>query len=332
MLNTVANLRGNNQEGIIVSGVSRCLIGGTNSPSTVTSEQNGRDGFGIFRSSVLQIEEGSLITQNNSRNGLSILGSSHLQISEGTSPATLNNTKFGLLISEGSSAEILGELQVKDNADIGMIVEISSGVLMNGKVVILDNHNVGLAIGRSSSIQTSESNILYVGGTTGGDGSGISIGENSTLRSPGKVIVENNHDGLYPYGILVVRNSNVTFKGSNVDVTIQNNGSTGIEISQESNGTFEPGVNVIGNKNHGIAVIMNSQLFGQKMIVQNNELWGMHAGDGSSLTCDNCTVDNSNIAGGVELTFGSRSTFNGGSIGSISCDGTVLSRGTYTCP
>jgi hypothetical protein len=335
LFNATINTTGNGQEGIKITGVSRFVIGGNNNLSLVTCDDNGMDGLGIFGSSDLVITSGTLTTQNNAHNGVSVVGSSHLTISKGTVLKTQNNLNYGLLISQSASGQVLGEFSGTNNDNGGIVVVLSSSVWMDGLVSILGNKIQGLTIGRSSSVQTSEFNFLHVADTTGGeggDGSGISIAENSNLRSPGKVLVENNRDGMNPNGIGVFRNSNVTFKGPNVDVIIQNNGSTGIEIGQESSGRFEPGVIVRGNKIHGIAVTMNSQIFGQEILIQNNERWGIHAEDGSSVTCDNCTLSDTNGAGGIELNFGSRSTLNGGLIASIFCDPTVLTRGTFTCP
>ena len=59
-------------------------------------------------------------------------------------------------------------------------------------------------------------------------------------------------------------------------------------------------------------------------------------GDGAGTLTVNAAAPNpSNISGNgldVNLRFGTRATFNGVTIGSISCDTTVLSEGSTVCP
>ena len=118
----------------------------------------------------------------------------------------------------------------------------------------------------------------------------------------------------------------------NLSVQIQNNVGSGMWIHQNSSANFFGGTSISGNNAHGLYITQNSMLYGGYVTVQNNGGFGVMADD-SITTIDNSTISG-NSAGDVQLRFGSRSTLNGNTIFSlpISCDGTVLSRGTNVCP
>lgn len=74
-------------------------------------------------------------------------------------------------------------------------------------------------------------------------------------------------------------------------------------------------------------------LFTTDIFVNNKGNKGVLVNDGNSVKCINSTITG-NSGGDLILSFGSRATLNGNTIGTlpIFCDGTVLSRGDHLCP
>jgi hypothetical protein len=72
------------------------------------------------------------------------------------------------------------------------------------------------------------------------------------------------------------------------------------------------------------------------LTVQSNQIGGLLADGAGTLTLVSQTSNPSSIENNtgtdVDLRFGTRVTFGGVTIGSITCDATVLSRGTTVCP
>jgi len=272
--------------------------------SSLTSKSNSNHGVAVHGGSSIYFSGTSnLLSETNTTWGLSAVGASFIWTDANTNLTMLNNER-GFLVLGSSYAEITGSLLVEDSGKQGFYVRNNSGAVIGG--------------------------FTTVRGTKGndpitGDGIGILIDDASSVNAwGGSLIVENNQLA----GIWVLRGSGFE-TGSNFSAQILNNGG-GIAIQQRSNGRLRSGTVIQRNISDGIIVVDNSELFTTDVLVENNNGRGVYADDGSSAGCSNSTITG-NAGGDVILSFGSRASLYGGSIGTISCDGTELIRGDYAC-
>jgi hypothetical protein len=153
--------------------------------------------------------------------------------------------------------------------------------------------------------------------------------------------------------------------------TVQNNGTIGIAVADGSTADltdsgsdfFGSGATIITAANNGADGILVSagfiaSPFGTAKFILENNITGLHfiegagavitgglsiqnngtgvSADGAgtlalaSIPTNPSVVENNGTD--VDLTFGTRATFDGVTIGTITCDATVLSRGTTVCP
>lgn len=146
--------------------------------------------------------------------------------------------------------------------------------------------------------------------------------------------MENNgYDNGIGGGIFVHRGSILHMVWQSLDVKIRKNIGDGITIVTGSTAEFWPEVQITENKKNGIFCGSASEFIAGTILIQNNDLWGIWADNGSMIDSNNSTISD-NISGDIKLEFGSRATLNGNTIGStpITCDSTVLSRGDTVCP
>jgi len=294
----------NGRHGIMVSQSSSL----TSQSSTVTVKNNTNDGVCVLSASALDLDSGSWITENNNRCGLNVAVSSSLYINTNCSLISRQNKNYGMEVAETSNAEIGGTVLIDGNGEYGMFVF------------------------NSSSLGIADTAKVTVTGTTGGYGVGISVLDSSSLNAWGGTLVVENSAGTYGHGVWALRGSNVEFLGTNLSVEIRNNGGSGVQILQNSSGRFGDGTVIHENAGEGILVYGDSMLDASDIRSQNNGKFGISS-DGSTIAIRTSTISG-NTGGDVNLLFGSRSTLTGNTIGTtpISCDGTVLSRGTHVCP
>jgi hypothetical protein len=286
----------------------------------------GGNGIGsAFSSSA--ILEGAIVTNNNGRSGILADAASAIISFEYPNTTILSENNRTGIILWGTSWFYAGlELTMTlRNNDIGFEVKGSSDADINGPLLVEDSDNRGISITGNSSVKISHSASVTVSSTKG-EGIGIVVDDVSSLNGSwgGELIVENNSTN----GIWVLRGSSFQTE-ANFSTQIRGNDENGMEITQNSIGRLRSGT-IQGNNYYGIRVVGTSKLFASNILVDNNGN-GVLADDGSTAWCDNSTV-NGNTGDDVVLSFGSRASLYGGSIGTISCDGTVLIRGGYSCP
>ena len=127
-------------------------------------------------------------------------------------------------------------------------------------------------------------------------------------------------------GLEAGRGTVITGKGGGFSLAIQGSGQQGIDIAQQSIGRFDPGVNVSGSGMEGIRLGENSSCFGIGMITCGNTGPDMRVDNGSTLQMDDSQVGN------LDLSLGAQASVFGGTIASVTCDETVLTRGDIYCP
>jgi Right handed beta helix region len=249
-----------------------------------------------------------------------------------------NNGVGGIFLNNNSSAELI-DVEVKDSGGIGIAVFNNSTAVFKGHV---SSTGSGSTVGGSNGIAVQSGSTLEIRGASvqasHNVGGGVDIVDSQAVifgypESQGSILTaeHNTADGIF------VANGSLTVL-SPMTINASNNGSSGITIEIggavaspagaakfmiESNPI---GLNVGGG---GSALIIGG------LTVQNNQT-GLLADGAGILTLVSVASNPSSIENNtdidVDLKFGTRVTFGGVTIGTITCDATVLSRGTTVCP
>ena len=177
---------------------------------------------------------------------------------------------------------------------------------------------------------------------------GIEAGGNATLYSKLPSEIKNNayegvgiwaggHVGLEAatitdntgHGIAAATNTALWLTTSR----IENNGADGIETGNNSTVHIYD-TTITGNTGHGIAAYNHAFVQAFQDVgssITGNGKHGINIWNGVSVQIHNATVTG-NPDGDVNASFGSRLNFEGGTVGTIYCDDSVLSGGDWVCP
>ena len=247
---------------------------------------------------------------------------------------------FGVLVIGNSSAE-LTDTTVLRGGIIGIYVLTSSTALLQGRVSVSESLQNGIALDSGSSMEVRGGVVEST--QNGQDGFNVA---DSTLRvlgapqSEGTTLIARNNAGsgfFLAKGTLLLTGGG-QFAG-NFHVELSNNGAFGFLVPQDGSivSPFASATFDVNNNPAGGLLFQggSSALIIGGLNVHKNGV-GLIADSADSLTLaghpDNPSSIDNNLAVDIELTFGTHSTIDGVSVGSISCDDTVLSRGTVVCP
>lgn len=297
----------NGNNGIVLKGGGQAVI------KNVSVHDNGAIGILLEGNSSAVLDGGS--SRYNGLNGIDLEASSSLIIRG--SYAVESNAVFGMNINTSSSLTLKNaNLQVNQNT-LGIQIATSSGCFITDSTTTIEvNGNVttGLTI-------VSGGHMVAFGGTITSENNGvhgISVDSKAGFDLDAAALVEshdNSGDGVHLEENSVMTMFNTpAFSGVPGVTTLKsfNNGGNGIGILTGSNLTLihQAAINSSTNKGAGIA-----------------------ADNGSSLTLLGSTVTGNNQKD-LRLTFGSRADITTSSIGTITCDATVLVRGDTgtVCP
>jgi hypothetical protein len=221
----------------------------------------------------------------------------------------LERNERGIDVYTGSSAVLKGAIDVADNAFEGVDINGTSIVEIRGaQVRVSRNGGLGVVAGSNSQVafyfEPATGNTLSVDANVQG---GIALGDSvlNVFASNTTITVTNS-----PVGIIVRPGSIVSPFGIGT-FTIENN-VVGLDFRLGGGGIFRGGLTV---RNNGTGV---------RTADGAGVLWFISIPPNPSTITGNGTD--------VELSFGARATFDGVAVGTITCDATVLSRGTTVCP
>ena len=241
-----------------------------------------------------------------------------------------DNGSTGVVVAEGSTAE-LTDCSILRN-DAGIDVFTQSSAVLKGSIRTNDNLLNGATVNGTSIIEIRGAQVE----ASRNGGEGLAAGSNSQLAVFG-------------------------FAGSQGSTfTIDANGGGGILLGDSILNVFSESTIAITNSPLGILCGAGKIIspFGVARFVIENNVVGLDFGlDGTALLVGGLTVRNngtgvrgdgagvltfisipsnpSAITGNgvdVDLRFGARATIEGVDVGTITCDSTVLSRGTTVCP
>jgi hypothetical protein len=241
-----------------------------------------------------------------------------------------DNGSTGVAVAEGSTAELTDCSLLRNDAGIDVFTQ--SSAVLKGAISTNENLENGATVNGTSIIEIRGAQVE----ASRNGGFGLFAGSNSQLAV---------------FGFASARGS--TF-------TIDANGGGGIVLADSILNVFSESTIAITNSPLGILVaagkIINPSGVGT-FVIENNGV-GLDFGlDGTALLVGGLTVRNngtgvrgdgagvltfisipsnpSAITGNgvdVDLRFGTRATIQGVDVGTITCDSTVLSRGTTVCP
>jgi hypothetical protein len=269
--------------------------------------------FGI----TLQLASSALLsgvtTNKNGLHGLDLETGSAVTI---TGQFTSSNNKvFGINVNGSSLTFSQADASANGNT-LGIQVATNSNAFINDSktvVTVSDNLATGLTI-------VSGGHMVSFGGTIRANSNplnGVSLNSKGGLDLDAGSLLEcdNNGDGL-----LLQENSVMTV----------------FNIPQFSGFNGFSTVNCSGNSGNGVVVRNGSTLTVSNQAKVNstqNSQVGILADNGAGVTLVNSTI-NGNTVKDTKLNFDSRADISTSDVGSLSCDATVLIRGTtnFTCP
>ena len=269
----------------------------------------------------------------------------------------------GILLQSNASAKLIGG-EVTSNALNGIDLESTSSLIITGTYTVSNNGVFGINANNTSSLTLTAATLTVNNNTLGmqiGTGSGAFISDSHTAL---------NVTGNLTTGLTIVSGAHmVAFGGA---ITSFGNGIHGISIDSKAGLDLDAAATVESSHNHGDGVHLeetsvltmfntpafsgepgfttlnthdnagsgvnvetssNVTLINQASITStHNTKAGVAADDGSSITLINSQISDNPTD--IALSFGARATLNGNTIGTITCDSTVLLRSSSgaACP
>jgi hypothetical protein len=274
-----------------------------------------------------------------------------------------NNTVNGVSLQTGSSA-VITDSSARDNGLHGLDLETGSAATVTGSFAATGNRVFGLNV-NGSSITFSRATLTASGNALGmqvatsanaflNDGSTVlnflnNLATGLTVVSGGHMVSfggKINATGNGAFGVSVNSKGGLDLDAGSV-LTATSNGAGGLALQQQSvmtvfnNPQFSgaPGfstVNTQNNTGNGIAVLTSSTLTLANQAQINstgNGAVGLLADNGAGATLRNTTLTGNTVRD-LQMTFGTRVDAQVGlTVGTYSCDATVLVRGgALTCP
>jgi hypothetical protein len=210
----------------------------------------------------------------------------------------------GIEATETSTVRILGTCEVRRNSDAGISITHGSSGLFRADMVHTTHNAWGIAVLGHSSMALD--------------------GNMSTILAE-----ENAVDG-----VVAADTSDLRLDGDKITST--RNDRRGLSIGGGGNLTLFAGTILLENNPEGLTLAVGSAMAvfpTGNLTIQGNTTAGLTADNASTIRL----IEGATITGNgtdVVLLFGSNGTFNGNTIGTITCDETVLLRGDtgVTCP
>jgi len=158
-------------DGIAIVDTASAVLSGT-----ITSTNNGNDGFRVVRNANASALAGTtIILQNNMGAGLFVGTSSHFE-DFGSTTTVRNNQRGGVLVADASSATLHAD--ISNNSGAGIVVQDSSSASLTN-ATINGNSNHGVLLLNACSCRMENTTISG----NGFDGVGVESGCSATMRA-----------------------------------------------------------------------------------------------------------------------------------------------------
>jgi Periplasmic copper-binding protein (NosD) len=267
---------------------------------------------------------------------------------------TIQNASGNGVLAQRGAAFAVHEILVQDNAFTGIVVVDHSSAELTDSVT--RRNRLGL------DVVTSSSAVLKGTFSSNQNGNGVDVNGTSIVELRGARVELNENGG---YGLVAASGSHVAIFGFQASrgstLTANGNSFAGIILGSGILTAYVPAVISAANNAFGLFLNVDAKVVapnGETTFRLDNNGVGMSVRGGSQLlivggltvqgngtgvladaagplTLSSVPSNPSTITGNgtdMILLFGTRSTIDGVTIGTLVCDGTVLSRGTRTCP
>jgi hypothetical protein len=238
-----------------------------------------------------------------------------------------DNGLTGVVVYQGSTAE-LTDCRVLRNGGPGIDVYTHSSAVFKGAIRTNDNLQGGVEINGTSVIEIRGAQVEASRNGT----FGLAAGSNSQLAvfAAGSTFTmdANGQAGLLLGDSLLNLFSETTITITNSPLGIQVG--AGLIVTTPGVGSF-----VIENNGVGLNFAFDGAAIIRGGLMVRNNGTGVRGDGAGVLTFISIPPNPSAITGNgvdVDLRFGTRATIQGVEVGTITCDSTVLSRGTTVCP
>ena len=329
---------GNGENGIFVAGSSSfTAFSHFGDNTTVHAKRNTYSGISVQQSSSVIVSGADVEAIKNQVSGLEVGGASSAQF---WGSAATSKTASGLFDSNGGAGISVWGSSSFNVWDDGVAVNVTS---TNNAWRGLDIWG-GSDVGFNSPAAEPPSRLVF----SNNGAEGIEAGGNATLYSklPSE-IKDNAYEGVgiwagghvsleaatitdnTGHGIAAATNTALWLTTSR----IENNGADGIETGNNSTVHIYE-TTITGNTGHGIAAYNHAFVQAFQDVgssITDNGKHGINAWNGVSVQIHNVTISG-NPDGDVSASFGSRLNFEGGTVGTVYCDDSVLSGGDFLCP
>jgi hypothetical protein len=323
---TGSTINGQTKDAITVQGASNIVLENLD-------VANGANGIVLKAGASAAILNSTI--HDNGATGILLEGNSSATLSGGSAR---HNGLNGVDAEASSSVTITGNYLLDANAVFGINVNGSSSLLFAQANLISQNNVLGAQIGTSASAFISDStttpsflnnlttgltivsgaHMVAFGGTITSQGNGVhgvSVDSKAGLDLDGAATLESHHnagDGVHLEETSVMTLFNTTaFSGAPGTTTLNTHDNVG------------SGVGVFTGSN--VTVIHQAAIESTA-----NKIAGITVDGGSSVTLVGSQITGNTTD--INLSFGSRSDITTSTVGSISCDHSVISRGTVVCP
>lgn len=241
----------------------------------------------------------------------------------------LRSANDGVEATETSTVRFLGICEVRGNGEYGLAITRGSSALFSAeRVTTAENARAGIFVIGTSTVAF-DTGTVY---TTQNSRGIVALGHSSlTLgRNMPTILAEHNTFD----GILVADTSDLRLDGGMI--TAARNGRTGLSFGGTGGLGNIAGVILSEYNTEGARAEDDSriaQLIAGRMTIRNNTT-GIIVENGSDIRLTTGATAITDNGTDIVLRFGSRGTFNGNTIGTITCDATSLVRGDegVTCP
>ena len=332
-------------DGVSLVGVGTAIIDG-NGQDAVTVE--GANGVSLTH-----------IEVRNGTNGILGIDGAHISL---TDINVHDNQAFGISLQTGTSAD-LSEVSVSGNGLHGLDMQTGTAAHISGTFTSTGNRVFGVNV-NGSALTFSQADATMSGNAVGMQ---VATGANAFLNDPDTALNLSNN---FATGLTIVSGAHMVSFGGTINAsgnpvngislnskagldldagsTVECSGNgDGLQIQQASEMTVFnipqfsgvpalSSVNCHDNNGSGIVVRNASSLrvSNQAQVISNgNGATGLIVDDGSDIILVNSEITG-NSGEDIQLSFGSRADLQTSTFSSLSCDTTVLVRGTsgITCP
>ena len=276
----------------------------------------------------------SVTAQNNLVSGIRVDGHSSVELRDCT---TQNNGVNGLEVDRASEVKITGTFLSQDNVVFGISVLNTSSIVFANAAATITRNTLGIAVGLNSGASIADAATTVT--TSANLTTGFTVVSGSSLLVfEGAIVAQNNR---FNHGVSANSKSSIDLdRGGSIMAT--HNGLDGVQLEDSLLNMFNMpelrGSTVVAtdNQRHGLSTFVGAKIdlsVDSQITSQRNSQAGLFADNGGSVRVSKSTLTNNGMTD-VALSFGTRAEFTQNTIGTITCDATVLIRGDTgtVCP